>query len=104
MERAVMTTCRVPLHSNIEDLIEELKIRIISLFNLPDLAPADIPIDVEFIGGVLDIDSIDVLELIILLRKDYGVAIKNKEQGKMVFASLRSLAAFILENSPRFAN
>ena len=53
---------------------------------------------------ILDIDSIDVLELIIMLRKDYGVVIKNKEQGKIVFASLRSLAAFILETSPGFIN
>lgn len=99
-----MATCSVPLHPNIEDLIEELKTKMISLFNLPELTPADIPIDDEFIGGVLEIDSIDVLELIIMLRKDYGVAIKNKEQGKMVFASLRSLAAFVLENSPGLAN
>jgi len=83
---------------NIEELIEALKIKITVILNLPDVTPADIPVDGELVGGVLDIDSIDVLEIIILLRKEYGVVIKNKEQGKQVFASLRTLAAYVLKN------
>jgi acyl carrier protein len=97
-----MATCSMPLDRNIEELIETLKIIIISIFKLPDVTPDDIPVDGELVGGVLDIDSIDLLELVIMLRKDYGVVIKNKEQGKIVFASLRSLAVFILETSPGF--
>ena len=99
-----MTTCTIPSDMNIEELIEALKIKIVAIFKLPDVTPDDIPVDGDLVGGALDIDSIDVLELIIMLRKDYGVVIQNKEQGRVVFASLRSLAAFILETSPGFNN
>jgi len=83
---------------NMEELIETLKIKIIEILNLPDVTPADIPVDSDLMSSDLDIDSIDVLEIIIMLRKEYGVVIKNKEQGKQVFASLRTLAAYVLKN------
>ena len=85
-----------------EELIEALKIKIIEILNLPDVTPADIPEDSDLMASDLDIDSIDMLELVIMLRKDYGIHIKNKELAKKVFASLRSLAAYILETSPGF--
>ncbi len=87
-----------------EALIETLKIKIIEILNLPDVTPADIPVDSDLMSSDLDIDSIDILELVIMLRKDYGVNIKNKEMAKQVFASLRSLASYILETSPEFVN
>jgi len=89
---------------NMESLIETLKIKIIEILNLPDVTPADIPVDSDLMSSDLDIDSIDILELVIMLRKDYGVNIKNKEMAKQVFASLRSLASYILETSPEFVN
>jgi acyl carrier protein len=86
-----------------EELIEALRIKIVEILNLPDVTPADIPVDDQLVGGELGIDSIDVLELVIMLHKDYGVVIDNKELGAQVFASLRSLAAYILEKSPGYA-
>ncbi len=97
-----MAACTAPLNNSMEELIEALKFKIIEILNLPDVTPADIPVDGQLVGGNLDIDSIDVLELVIMLRKDYEVIIKNKEQGVKVFASLRSLASYIMEESPRF--
>lgn len=85
-----------------EELLETLKIKIIEILNLPDVTPADIPVDSNLMSSDLDIDSIDMLELVIMLHKDYGVVIKNKEQGQIVFTSLRSLATYILETSPGF--
>lgn len=87
-----------------EELIEALKVKIVEILNLPDITPADIPVDGQLVGGELGIDSIDVLELVIMLHKDYGVVIDNKELGAQVFASLRSLAAYIMEKSQRYAN
>ncbi len=95
---------RYILGRDMEELIEKLKVKIIEILNLTDVKPADIPEDRDLMAGGLDIDSIDMLELVIMLRKDYGVHIKNKEQAKQVFASLRSLAAYILETSPGLAN
>ena len=87
-----------------EELIEALKVKIVEILNLPDITPADIPVDGQLVGGELGIDSIDVLELVIMLHKDYGVVTDNKELGAQVFASLRSLAAYIMEKSQRYAN
>ena len=87
-----------------EKLIEELQIKIVEILNLPDVAPTDIKPDEQLVGGELGIDSIDVLEMVIMIEKDYGVAIDNKELGAKVFATLRSLADYIKEKSTGFAN
>ena len=87
-----------------DKLIEQLKVKIVEILNLPDITPADIPVDGQLVGGELGIDSIDVLEMVIMIEKDYGVAIDNKELGAKVFASLRTLAAYIVDKSPRLAN
>ena len=83
-----------------EALLTELKTKIIDILNMPDIRPADIEADEQLVGGKLGIDSIDVLEMVIMLEKDYGVTIDNKEVGAKVFASLRTLAQYIQENAP----
>lgn len=87
-----------------EKLIEELKVKIVDILNLPDVTPEDIKTDEQLVGGELGIDSIDVLEMVIMIEKDYGVPINNKELGAKVFATLGSLAAYIEEKSPEFSN
>ena len=59
---------------------------------------ADIGDDMMLFGDELGLDSIDALEIIVLLEKDYGVKIENQEEGQKVFKSVRSIAQFILEN------
>ena len=87
-----------------EKLLEELKVKIVDILNLPDVTPADIQTDAQLVGGELGIDSIDVLEMVIMIEKDYGVTINNKELGAKVFASLRSLAEYIQEQVPERYN
>ncbi|MEW6672158.1 MAG: phosphopantetheine-binding protein [Thermodesulfobacteriota bacterium] len=82
-----------------DKLLKELKVKIIEVLNLMDVHPDDIAEDGQLVGGSLDIDSIDVLELVIMIEKEYGVKIDNKELGAKVFASLRSLAEYIHKNS-----
>jgi acyl carrier protein len=86
------------------ELIEDLKVKIIAALNLPDVQPADIDPDEQLVGGRLGIDSIDVLELVIMLEKDYGVTIDNKEVGAQVFASLNTMARYVTDNSSGFPN
>lgn len=86
-----------------ENLIKELQVKIIDALDLVDVTPDDIPADDPLIGGNLGIDSIDVLELVMMVEKDYGVVIDNQELGARVFASLRALAGFISENLPEKA-
>ena len=87
-----------------ENLIEELKVKIVEILNLPDVTPEEIKADEQLVGGELGIDSIDVLEMVIMIEKDYGVAINNKELGAKVFATLNTLAAYIKEQSPELPN
>jgi len=77
------------------ELIDELKEKIISLLNLTDITPADFDEHARLVGGDLGIDSIDVLEMVVMVEKDYGVVINNQEVGEKVFASLASLAEYI---------
>ena len=81
-----------------EELLKELKNKIIDILDLADVTPDDINEDEQLVGGALGIDSIDVLELVMMIEKDYSVKIDNKELGAKVFASLRTLAQYILDN------
>jgi acyl carrier protein len=78
-----------------EALIAELKVKIIGVLSLLDVTPEDIGDDDRLVGGDLGIDSIDVLELVLMLEKDYGVKIESKEMGMEAFVSVRALAGFV---------
>ena len=82
-----------------ENLIKELQTKIVNLLNLPDVLPEDLKADEQLVGGRLGIDSIDVLEMVIMIEKDYGVKIDSRELGVKVFASLRALAEYIHANA-----
>ena len=82
-----------------EKLISELQIKIVDLLNLPDVTPQDINPEEQLVGGRLGIDSIDVLEMVIMIEKDYGVRIDSREIGVKVFASLETLAEHIHTNA-----
>ena len=86
-----------------EKLINELKEKIITILNLPGVTPGNVNPEEQLVGGPLGIDSIDVLEMVIMIEKDYGVTIDNKELGAKVFATLRTLAIYIQENSKKLA-
>ncbi len=80
---------------------ETLKSQIIQELNLAELTAADIKDDAPLFGSEgLGLDSIDALELIVLLEKSYGIKLKNPEEGKEVFHSIASMADYIEKNKP----
>lgn len=79
-------------------LIEQLKGEIIKQLNLEDLTPASIDSDAMLFGGGLGLDSIDALELIVLLEKNYGIKVSNPADGKKIFQSVRTMAEYISAN------
>ncbi|MEJ2594726.1 MAG: phosphopantetheine-binding protein [bacterium] len=81
-----------------EELIEQLKVQLIRQLNLEDMEPEDIDPDEPLFGEGLGLDSIDALELIVLLEKEYGIKIENPKDGQKVFFSLRTMAEFIQEH------
>ncbi|HOT44632.1 MAG TPA: phosphopantetheine-binding protein [Spirochaetota bacterium] len=81
-----------------EQLINELKEKIIDTLDLIDITPEDFKEDDPLVGGKLGIDSIDILELAMMIDKEYGIKIDNKELGQKVFSTLRTLAEHIHKN------
>ena len=81
-----------------DNLREQLKVEIIELLNLEDMEPADISNDEMLFGDGLGLDSIDALELIVLLEKSYGLKIENPEEGKQIFQSIDTIANYIESN------
>lgn len=87
----------------LDELTAELKVKLISTLGLMDIKPRDIKDDAQLIGGDIGIDSIDVLELVMMIEKDYGIRIENKELGAKVFASVRALSTYIFEKQQQKA-
>ena len=81
-----------------EELILELKNEIINVLNLEGVKPEDIATDDELFGGGLGLDSIDALELIVLLEKNYGIKLGNPSEGKAIFKNVASIADFVNKN------
>ncbi|MDR0756310.1 MAG: phosphopantetheine-binding protein [Tannerella sp.] len=81
-----------------DELILKLKEEIIEVLNLEDVAPADIAEDAPLFGEGLGLDSIDALELIVLMEKNYGIKLKDPSQGRDLFRSVRILAEYIQAN------
>lgn len=80
------------------NLKETLKVQIIEQLNLEDVTPADIANDAALFGDGLGLDSIDALEFIVLLEQQYGIKIADPSEGKDIFHSIDSLAAYIEKN------
>ena len=81
-----------------DELILKLKEEIIEVLNLEDLRPEDIDENAPLFGEGLGLDSIDALELIVLMEKNYGIKLKDPAQGKEIFKSVNILAQYIAEN------
>jgi len=79
-------------------LIIKLKEEIIDVLNLEDVGPDEIETKAPLFGDGLGLDSIDALELIVLLEKNYGIKIDDPKKGKDVFYSVQTMAEFIERN------
>ena len=81
--------------TSLEDRIKQV---IISSLNLEDIKPEDIDTDAPLFGDGLGLDSIDALELIVLIEKNYGIKLKDPAQGKEIFKSISVMADYIAKN------
>ncbi len=81
-----------------DGLIEKLKTELIEQLNLEDMEPDEIDADAALFGDGMGLDSIDALEIIVLLEKEYDIKISDPREGKDIMYSLNSLAKFIESN------
>lgn len=76
----------------------ELKEKIVKILNLEDITPAEIHDNDPLFGDGLGLDSIDALELIVMLDKEYGIKLSDPKEGKVIFESVETMATYITEN------
>ena len=77
------------------ELIEKLKVELIEQLNLEDMEPGEIDASAPLFADGLGLDSIDALEIIVLLEKEYDIKISDPREGKDIMYSVASLAGFI---------
>jgi acyl carrier protein len=78
-----------------EELILKLKEEIITVLNLEDLTPEEIETEAPLFGTGLGLDSIDVMELVMLMEKNYGIKIEDLKEGRKIFTSVKTLAEYV---------
>ncbi|WP_255326127.1 MULTISPECIES: phosphopantetheine-binding protein [Prevotella] len=86
------------MNITMEELIKELKEEIIKALNLEEMTPEDIDEHEALFGDGLGLDSIDALELIVLLEKKYGIKLDNPAEGKKIFTNVAAIADYVSKN------
>lgn len=82
-----------------DPLSARLKVLIVELLRLEGVRPEEIQDDDPLVGSGLSLDSVDILELVLKIEKDYGIKIGSSEESRRALASVASLAAFIRERA-----
>lgn len=81
-----------------DELIRELKDEIIEALNLEEMTADDIDENEHLFGEGLGLDSIDALELIVLLEKKYGIKLADPAEGKKIFTNVAAIADYVSKN------
>ncbi len=81
-----------------EELIQTVKQLIIDSLRIEGMTPEDIETDAPLFGEGLGLDSIDALQLVVAMEKDFGVVVPDAATGTVVFQSVRSMAQYIADN------
>ena len=83
------------------ELVEQLKKQIIEALNLQDITPDRIDPAAPLFGEGLGLDSIDALELVVMLEEHYGIRVTDLEVARKAFTSVNTLAEFITKNQQK---
>jgi len=81
-----------------DQLIADLKGQIIETLEIEDLSPDDIGTDDPLFRDGLGLDSIDALELVVMIERHYGIKMKKMATARAAFESVRTLAQFVLDS------
>lgn len=86
------------MQQTIEELTQELRQELIKQLNLEDMLPENFDENTPLFGEGLGLDSIDSLELVVLMDRNYGLKLKDPKEGRHVFYSIRTMADYIHAN------
>ena len=86
------------MQQSIDELIKELRQELVKQLNLEEVLPENFDENTPLFGEGLGLDSIDSLELVVLLDRNYGLKLKDPKEGRTVFYSIRTMAEYIYNN------
>jgi acyl carrier protein len=87
---------------SLEEIKEELKRLVVENLSLEDLKPGDIADDMSLFGeNGVGLDSLDGVEIVVLLRRQYGLDVKAMQKGREIFHSINTLAPYVLANATK---
>lgn len=95
---------RIPiLGKDIDELKEELKRLLIQDLSLEDIEPEDIEDDTPLFGDEgVGLDSLDGVELVVMLQRNYGLEVKEMQKGMEIFQTINTLADYVMENAEKY--
>lgn len=83
---------------NLAEIRKLLKELLVENLSLEDIEPSDIKDDEILFGEGLGLDSLDAVEIVVLLQRNFGLEVKDMKQGREIFYSIDTLARYIYEN------
>lgn len=88
-----------PREKNLVEIRQKLKTLLVDHLNLLDITAEQIQDDAPLFSGDIGLDSLDAVEIVVILQRHFGVEIKDMDVGKRVFYSINTLADYIHENT-----
>lgn len=85
----------------LDTLKKELKEHLVKYLNLMGVEPESIKDDEPLFGGALELDSIDSLEIIVMIEREYGLKITNPTEARKILVNIETMATYILENAKK---
>ena len=86
---------------SLAEIRKKLKELLVSSLSLEDIKPEDIKDDEILFGEGLGLDSLDAVEIVVLLQRNFGLEVKDMSQGKKIFYSVDTLVNYIYENQKK---